>query len=276
MNLRETIIRALEEDIGSGDVTSEGLLTGGESGSARAYAKSDLVMAGIDVFGRVFRTMDKTLQVEPLVNDGNHVKAGDDIARVSGSLKNILAAERVALNFLQRMCGIATMTNRFVKAVEGTGVRILDTRKTAPGLRFLDKYAVRVGGGMNHRFGLDRGVLIKDNHIAAAGGIREAVGRIRKCAPPAFTIEVEVRTFDEVEEALDCNVDIIMLDNMTRSEQMEAVKRIGGKALVEASGNVTLDTVADIAATGVDFISVGSLTHSVIAADISMVIEKES
>ncbi len=276
MNLRETIIRALEEDIGSGDVTSEGLLTGGESGSARAYAKSDLVMAGIDVFGRVFRTMDKTLQVEPLVNDGNHVKAGDDIARVSGSLKNILAAERVALNFLQRMCGIATMTNRFVKAVEGTEVRILDTRKTAPGLRFLDKYAVRVGGGMNHRFGLDRGVLIKDNHIAAAGGIREAVGRIRKCAPPAFTIEVEVRTFVEVEEALDCNVDIIMLDNMTRSEQMEAVRRIGGKALVEASGNVTLDTVADIAATGVDFISVGSLTHSVIAADISMVIEKES
>ncbi len=273
MDTAALVRRALEEDLGSGDVTSGSLLEGDEKGAGRVFAKSELVVAGIDVFREVFHARDPGIRFEALTADGERLQTGNDIARISGSLRSILEAERTALNFLQRMCGIATMTARFVQAAEGSGARILDTRKTTPGLRVLEKHAVRVGGGLNHRFGLDRGVLIKENHITAAGGITEAVRRVRKTAPPAFTVEVEVRNMDEVREAVECGADIIMLDNMNRDEQVEAVRLIAKRALVEASGNVTLETVRDIAETGVDFISVGAVTHSAPAADISLVLE---
>jgi nicotinate-nucleotide pyrophosphorylase (carboxylating) len=268
----DSIKRALDEDIGSGDVTTGNLLTGREQGSARVFAKSELVVAGIDIFRDVFLVHDGSLAFEALCADGDRLGPGRDLARLSGSLKSILEAERTALNLFQRMCGIATRTSRFVEAVKGTDVRVLDTRKTMPGLRVLDKYAVRVGGGLNHRFGLDRGVLIKENHSVAAGGIVEAIRRIKSGVPPAFTIEVETRDLDEVRQALEGGADIIMLDNMDLDTMAEAVALIGGKALVEASGNVTLETVADVAATGVDFISVGALTHSVTAADVSLIL----
>lgn len=272
MRMDDLIRRALDEDIGSGDVTSGSLLSGHEQGTARVFAKGGLIVAGIGVFRDVFLLHDDRLHFEAACADGDSVAPGRDLASLSGPLKSILEAERTALNLFQRMCGIATLTSRFAEAVKGTGVRILDTRKTVPGLRVLDKYAVRVGGGLNHRFGLDRGVLIKENHSAAAGGIAEAIRRVRSSAPPAFTIEVEVRNLDEVREALESGAQIIMLDNMGIDAMKEAVALIAGKALVEASGNVTLETVADVAGTGVNFISVGALTHSVPAADISLVL----
>lgn len=273
VRIANLIQHALTEDIGSGDITSGSLLSGHEQGTARVFAKSELVVAGIDTFRDVFLVHDNRLRFEAACADGDCAGPGRNLACLSGSLKSILEAERTALNLFQRMCGIATLTSRFADAVKGVGVRILDTRKTMPGLRVLDKYAVRVGGGLNHRFGLDRGVLIKENHIAAAGGIAEAIRRVRSAAPPAFTIEVEARNLDEVREALESGAHIIMLDNMRLDAMTEAVALIAGRALVEASGNVTLETVADIAGTGVDFISVGALTHSASAADISLILE---
>jgi nicotinate-nucleotide pyrophosphorylase (carboxylating) len=268
--VRRIIRRALEEDIRSGDVTTSAALTGIETGQGTALAKEDLVVAGLDVFREVFRTRDAGLVFETGLIDGAWAPRGTVLATVSGSLSSILTAERVALNLFQRMCGISTLTKQFVDAVAGTKATILDTRKTMPGLRILDKYSVRAGGGQNHRYGLYDGVLIKDNHIEAAGGITEAIRRVKATAPLMVKIEVEVKNLLEVEETLAACADIIMLDNMTVDEMRQAVQLIGGKALIEASGNVTLATVGSIAATGVDFISSGALTHSARAADISL------
>jgi nicotinate-nucleotide pyrophosphorylase (carboxylating) len=228
----------------------------------------------MDVFREVFRLRDGGLLFETGLIDGAWAPRGTILATVSGSLASILTAERVALNLFQRMCGIATLTRQFVDAVAGTKAKILDTRKTMPGLRILDKYSVRAGGGRNHRYGLYDGLLIKDNHIEAAGGIAEAVRRVRGQAPLMVKIEVEVKDLAEVEEALAASADVIMLDNMPVHAMKQAVQRIGGKALVEASGNVTLATVRAIAETGVDFISAGVLTHSARAADISLKVKR--
>ncbi|MEI6314512.1 MAG: carboxylating nicotinate-nucleotide diphosphorylase [Syntrophus sp. (in: bacteria)] len=271
--IRKLIWNALREDIGDGDVTSNAILTGEENGTARAIAKSELVFAGGDVFRETFRQVDPNLTFTTMIAEGQEVGAGTLLAEISGSLKSILMAERTALNLLQRMCGIATATRAFVRAVAGTEARILDTRKTAPGLRFLDKYAVRIGGGQNHRFALYDGVLLKENHIAAAGGITEAIRRTRRGVAHTLKIEVEVRNLTELEEALIAGSDVIMLDNMSTGDMKTAVALTAGRVPLEASGNVTLDNVQAIAATGVNFISVGALTHSVRAADISLLIQ---
>ena len=274
--VRKIIRRALEEDIRSGDVTTSAALTGSETGQGTALAKEDLVVAGLEVFREVFRVRDAGIVFETGLSDGTWAPRGTVLAKVGGSLSSILTAERVALNLFQRMCGIATLTKQFVDAVAGTKAKILDTRKTMPGLRILDKYSVRAGGGLNHRYGLYDGVLIKDNHIEAAGGIAEAVRRVKATSPLMVKIEVEVKNLAEVEEALASGAGIIMLDNMTVDEMRQAVRLIGGNALVEASGNVTLSTVRPIAETGVDFISSGALTHSVRAADISLKIIRKT
>lgn len=271
--LKNLITAALREDIGPGDVTTEAVLTGEEQGRALAVAKAPLVAAGLAVFRDVFLTLDGELKVEVVAAEGSEAGPGDVLAAVEGRLASIVTAERVALNLLQRLCGIATLTRRFVEAVAGTKARIVDTRKTAPGLRILDKYAVRVGGGFNHRFALYDGVLIKDNHIAAAGGISEAIRRARARLPHTLKIEVEVRNLGELEEALGAGVDAVLLDNMEDGQIAEAVRRVGGRAVVEASGNMTMERVAAVAAAGVDLISVGALTHSAPAADISLVVE---
>jgi len=274
--VRKIIRRALEEDIRSGDVTTSAALTGSETGQGTALAKEDLVVAGLDVFREVFRVRDAGLVFETALCEGDRASRGTILATVSGSLPSILTAERVALNLFQRMCGVATLTRQFVDAVAGTKAKILDTRKTMPGLRILDKYSVRTGGGRNHRYGLYDGVLIKDNHIEAAGGIAEAVRRVKAAAPLMVKIEVEVKDLAEVKEALAAGADIIMLDNMPVDGMRQAVQLIGGKALVEASGNVTLSTVKEIAGTGVDFISAGALTHSARAADISLKVKRKT
>jgi nicotinate-nucleotide pyrophosphorylase (carboxylating) len=268
--LTELIRNALAEDVGAGDVTTGAALRGNETGLARATAKAELVVAGIEVFGEVFRTLDPALNFTAHRRDGEKAEKGDLLAEISGNLASILTAERVALNLLQRMCGIATLTRRHVEALGKMRTKILDTRKTVPGLRILDKYAVRVGGGCNHRFALYDGVLIKDNHIAAAGGITEAVKRVRERIPHTLKVEVEVKNSAELEEALAAGADSLLLDNMSLPEMAAAVKRVAGKIPLEASGNMTLERVREVAATGVDLISVGALTHSVAAADISL------
>ena len=268
--LTKLIVSALAEDIGAGDVTTWAALRGDEAGLARATAKAELVVAGIAVFGEVFRTLDPALTFMPRKRDGEKAVKGEILAEISGSLSSILTAERVALNLLQRMCGIATLTRRYVDEIAGMSAKILDTRKTAPGLRILDKYAVREGGGCNHRFALYDGVLIKDNHIAAAGGIGEAVRRVRGRVPHTLKIEVEVRNLAELEEALAAGADSVLLDNMGLPEMAAAVKRVAGRIPLEASGKITLERVREVAATGVDLISVGALTHSAEAADISL------
>ncbi|MEK7373416.1 MAG: carboxylating nicotinate-nucleotide diphosphorylase [Thermodesulfobacteriota bacterium] len=268
--LTKLIRTALDEDIGAGDVTTGAALRGDEAGHAQAMAKVEMVVAGIDVFGEVFLAFDPALNFTQRRRDGEKAEKGDLLAEISGSLASILTAERVALNLFQRMCGIATLTRRYVDRIEGMPAKILDTRKTVPGLRILDKYAVRVGGGYNHRFALYDGVLIKDNHIKAAGGIGPAVRRVRERIPHTLKIEVEVKNLTELEEALAAGADAVMLDNMELTEMAAAVKRVGGKIPLEASGNMTLERVREVAATGVDLISVGALTHSVAAADISL------
>jgi nicotinate-nucleotide pyrophosphorylase (carboxylating) len=271
--IKKIIQAALSEDIGTGDITTQATVSSKKKGRAVAIAKDDFVIAGIDVFAETFRCLDKNIKVKKLMNDGCRVKKGGVIAEVSGSLSNILKAERVSLNLFQRMSGIATLTAKYVEAVRGTKVKILDTRKTVPGLRVLDKMAVLIGGGCNHRIGLYDGVLIKDNHIEAAGGITAAVKAQRKNLPHSMKIEVETKNISEVKEALKSGVDIIMLDNMSVPAMKKAVDFVAGRVLIEASGNVSLQNVAAIAAIGVDFISVGELTHSVRAADISLKIK---
>jgi nicotinate-nucleotide pyrophosphorylase (carboxylating) len=235
--------------------------------------KQDTVIAGGEVFREVFLTHDPALEVVLFRRDGETAQAGEVVAEVSGRLKSILTAERVALNLFQRMCGIAAQTRRYAEETKGTKAKILDTRKTMPGLRILDKYAVTVGGGCNHRIGLYDGILIKDNHISAAGGITAAVRRVTGHAPLLVRVEVEVKNLEEVREALSAGAHVIMLDNMGREDMKKAVDLIAGRALVEASGNVTLERVREIAQTGVDFISTGAVTHSVAAADISLQVQ---
>ncbi|HNY50024.1 MAG TPA: carboxylating nicotinate-nucleotide diphosphorylase [Smithella sp.] len=264
------IQNALREDIGTGDITTLSTVNSRKKGRALAVAKDDFIVAGMDIFEETFKSVDQNIEVKKLNKDGYPAKKGDILAEVSGSLSGILQAERVSLNLLQRMCGIATLTSQYVRAVRGTRAKILDTRKTAPGLRVLDKLAVKLGGGTNHRIGLYDGVLIKDNHIEAAGSITAAVKAVRKNLSRSMRIEVETKNIPEVREALSCGVEIIMLDNMTIPVMKKAVALVAGRALLEASGNVSLQNVADIAAIGVDFISVGALTHSVKAADISL------
>lgn len=268
--LHKLIQSALEEDIGAGDITTSSVLSGQEIGVATAVAKSDVVVAGMEVFKEVFLFVDRGLMFKGYCQDGDSVRRGESLAEVSGSIGKILTAERVALNFLQRMSGIATLTRCYVDAVKGTRAKILDTRKTVPGLRGLDKYAVMVGGGYNHRAGLYDGVLIKDNHIAAAGGITSALKRARRSIPHTLKVEVEVKNLEELHEALDAGADVVMLDNMSVEEMKKAVLLVAGRIPLEASGNVTLANVRQIAETGVDFISIGMLTHSVPAADISL------
>ncbi|MCM0083200.1 carboxylating nicotinate-nucleotide diphosphorylase [Geomonas sp. Red32] len=274
MNGIDKIIEtALAEDIHTGDITTLSILPKSRSMRARLVAKESLVLSGIKVAERVFTMLDPHCRFEALFADGAHIEKGDIIARMEGDAALLLQGERVSLNLLQRMCGIATQTAAFVKELEGTGARVVDTRKTTPGLRVLEKYSVRVGGGTNHRTGLYDGVLIKENHIAAAGGIKEAVRLARNYIPHTLKIEVETETLQDVAEALEAGADIIMLDNMSLAEMTEAVLLIGKRALVEASGGVNLQTIRAIAGTGVDIISVGALTHSVRAADISMLME---
>lgn len=270
LEVAEIIKRALQEDIGSGDVTTMATVPAGITRRAELVAKEDFTLAGIDVARRVFTTLDSDVAFEALKVDGSRVQRGDVLAWIKADARILLQGERVALNLLQRMSAVATMTARFVAAVAHTDAIIVDTRKTTPGLRVLDKYAVRMGGGQNHRTSLYDGVLIKENHIAAAGGISAAVAGARRSAPHTLKIEVEAETMDDVREALEAGADIIMLDNMSLDQMKEAVELIGERALTEASGGVNLDTVADIAATGVDLISVGALTHSSGAVDISM------
>lgn len=270
--LHRLIRCALEEDIGPGDVTTAAVLTEQETGTGHAVAKADLVMAGIAIFRETFLFLDPDVRFTKCLEDGCEIMRGEVMAELSGKLTSILTAERTALNFLQRMSGIATTTRRYVQVVAGTSARILDTRKTAPGLRVLDKYAVRIGGGLNHRFALYDGVLIKDNHVTAAGGITPAIQRARQKISHTLKIEVEVKNIDDVREALAAGADAILLDNMATEAMSEAVRLIGGMVPVEASGNVTLANVRQIAETGVDFISVGALTHSASAADISLLV----
>jgi nicotinate-nucleotide pyrophosphorylase (carboxylating) len=268
--IKAIVKRALEEDIGEGDFTSEWVIPPEEVLSCKIVAKEGGVVAGIDVARMAFQLLDERIRFVERVSDGDIVYPGDVLATLEGPARGILSAERVALNFLQRMSGIATMTRRFVEAVSETRAVILDTRKTAPGLRIFDKWAVRIGGGSNHRFGLYDMVLIKDNHIAAAGGITNAVERVREKNERGLKIEVEVKSIPELEEALALGVDRIMLDNMSADEIRLAVEITAGRVELEASGNVTLDNVAEIAATGVDYISIGALTHSPKALDISL------
>ena len=274
--IKMIIEAALAEDIGTGDITTMAIVSRAQTGHAQAIAKNDFVIAGIDIFKETFLLLNDKIIVKKLISDGKRAKKGSIIAEISGSLFYILQAERVALNLFQRICGIATLTAKFVEAVHGSKTKILDTRKTLPGLRVLDKMAVSIGGGFNHRMGLYDGVLIKDNHIAAAGSITAAVDMKRQSLPHTLKIEVETKNMSEVKEALKCGADIIMLDNMTPEEMKKAVSFVAGRALIEASGNVSLQNVAEIADTGVDLISVGELTHSVRAADISLKINTEA
>ena len=272
-NLKKLVEHALFEDLGPGDVTSEATISPESLSVAVMLAKQDLVLAGLDSARAVFLYLDPAIQFTPFAHDGDRISAGTEIAKLSGKTRALLAGERVALNLLQHLSGISTLTAKYVEQVKGLKAEVLDTRKTLPGLRQLEKYAVKIGGGRNHRFGLYDGVLIKDNHIKASGSITKAVENARKAAHHLLKIEVETSSLDEVREALLAQAEIIMLDNMPLGLMREAVALIAGKALVEASGNVTLETVRAIAETGVDFISSGSLTHSAPAADISMKIK---
>ncbi len=262
--------RALEEDIGTGDVTTLATIEPGIQASAELVAKEEFILAGINVAQRAFQLLSAETAFENLLADGQSVKRGDVLAWIKGDAAVLLQGERVALNLLQRMSGVATLTAAFVRAVAGTQAVIVDTRKTTPGLRVLEKYAVRMGGGGNHRMALYDAVLIKENHVAAAGGITAAVGRAKRHVPHTQKIEVEVRNQGEVAEALAAGADILLLDNMSLAELSDAVELVGDRAITEASGGVNLETVREIAETGVRLISVGALTHSYRAVDISM------
>jgi nicotinate-nucleotide pyrophosphorylase (carboxylating) len=271
--INDIVMNALKEDMPLGDITTDNIISESNSSKAEFLAKQDAVIAGLEVAQHVFEILDSRVKFTALIKDGDNVRKGDIIARVSGPTRALLKGERTALNFLQRLSAIATITNRYTTKIKDLPVKIADTRKTTPGLRLLEKYAVSAGGGSNHRFSLSDGVLIKDNHIAAAGGITNAVNSVRASIPHTVKIEVEVESLEEVQEALDCKADIIMLDNMSNEKMTEAVGIINKRALVEASGNMTEETIYDVARTGVDIISIGKLTHSANSVDISMNIE---
>lgn len=270
MNMDRIIETALREDIGPGDITTDSLVPENASGKGYAVAKEPLILCGLEVAGRVFQRLDPRADYIALHHDGDRVDTGTKVFEVSGSLRALLKGERTALNFLQHLSGIATLTRSWVELLEGTRARLVDTRKTTPGLRLLEKYAVRVGGAHNHRTGLFDGVLIKDNHIVACGGIGEAVRRARAGAHHLVRIEVEAATLQEVDEAIAAEADVIMLDNMDLPRIRQAVGRIRGRAVVEVSGSVDREHLREIADTGVDIISAGRLTHSARAVDLSM------
>lgn len=265
----DIIKRALKEDSPYGDVTVSAIVFPQERAEVDLIAKEEGIICGLDIFKRVFEILGE-VEVNLFVKDGDLVKNTMVIGKVTGNAGNILVGERIALNLLQRMSGIATLTNKYVKKLEGLNTKILDTRKTTPNLRALEKYAVKIGGGVNHRFSLSDGILIKDNHIGYAGGIKEAIELAKKNSSFVRKIEVETETKDQVLEALEAGADIIMLDNMSPDLARDMVKLINGRALTECSGNITLDTVTDYGKTGVDYISSGELTHSVKAFDISL------
>ena len=264
---------ALREDAPGGDITTNLLFDREERATALFRAKTSGVIAGLPIAERVFQKLDPTFAFKALIQDGEHVGAGTILAEVTTTRRALLTGERIALNLLQRMSGIATLAAQYVEAVKDLPVKILDTRKTAPGLRILDKYAVRAGGATNHRLTLSDLAMVKDNHIRLAGGIWPAVRKIRTLAPKDLRIEVECATLDQVREALEAGADIIMLDNMMPGLMREAVQLVKGRAQVEASGNISLTTIREVAETGVDFISVGKLTHSASALDISMKVQ---
>lgn len=270
----DIIITALKEDINYIDVTTDYLIPDESVSEAYYVAKDDGVLCGIDIAERVFEILDEKIVFDKKISDGEKVKKGDIIAEMKGSTKTLLKGERTALNLLQHLSGIASATNRCVEKVKGTNAQITDTRKTLPGLRALQKYAVTVGGGKNHRFNLSDGAMLKDNHIDAGGGISSTVKTLRGKIGHMVKIEVEVRNLDELREAISAGADIIMLDNMSYDEMKEAVKINDGNKLLEASGNVTEENIRDVAETGVDIISLGALTHSVKCFDISMKIKK--
>lgn len=261
---------ALNEDIGTGDITTLSTIPADKIANGRFIAKEDMVICGIDLADYIFAKVDKTIEFKANFKDGDKVSKGDVIATVCGNAQNVLTGERTALNFMQRLTGIASRTALAVAEVEGTNAKVTDTRKTTPGMRVLEKYAVRMGGGTNHRFNLADGVLIKDNHIAVSGGIKNAVRNARNTIPHTLKIEVEVETKEQLRDALEAGADIIMLDNMSNEMMAECVKIVDGRALVEASGNMGEKSLREVAATGVDIISIGALTHTVRAADISL------
>jgi nicotinate-nucleotide pyrophosphorylase (carboxylating) len=270
----EALIRAaLAEDVGRGDITTQLTVPSGLQASGTLLGKQDGVLAGLPLVARVFSVMGAPVRVNERLHDGDAFRSGTVLAIVNGAAADLLVGERLVLNLLQRLSGVATLTRRYVDAVKGTKATVIDTRKTTPGLRTLEKYAVRMGGGGNHRSGLDDGILIKDNHITAAGGLGAALSAARRGAAPGMRVEIECATLTQVDEALAAGAEAILLDNMSVAQLAEAVRHVDGRAVTEASGGVTLDTIRAIAETGVDLISVGALTHSAPAVDISMKIK---
>jgi nicotinate-nucleotide pyrophosphorylase (carboxylating) len=272
--INDILKRSFREDIGSGDLTTIYCVPPEKTGSGRLIAKEEGVLAGIDIAVQAFSYLDRAVQGSKLFTDGKKVSRGDIVMKVDGPMQAILSSERIALNLLQRLSGIASQTALWVEEIKEYPAKLTDTRKTTPGLRILEKYAVQVGGGSNHRLALDGGIMIKDNHIAAAGGIDKAVQAVRDRVPFTLRIEVEVVNLDELEEALAAGVDIIMLDNMNIETMCRAVEITAGRVLLEASGNVTFSRLREIAATGVDYISCGALTHSVKALDFSFLLDQ--
>jgi len=272
--INDILKRSFREDIGSGDLTTIYCVSPEKTGSGRLIAKEEGLLAGIDIAVQTFSYLDRAVRGSKLFTDGKKVSRGDIVMKVDGPLQAILSSERIALNLLQRLSGIATQTALWAEEIKGYPAKLTDTRKTTPGLRILEKYSVQVGGGSNHRLALDGGIMIKDNHIAAAGGIEKAVQAARDRMPFTLRIEVEVTNFDELDEALEAGVDIIMLDNMDTETMCRAVEITAGRVLLEASGNVTFSRLREIAATGVGYISCGALTHSVKALDFSFLLDQ--
>ena len=270
MQADKLIRMALQEDITSEDVSTNAVMRSAVKGTVDLIAKEDGIIAGLDVYARVFQILDEKTEISFNFKDGEAVKKGDLLGTVSGDIRVLLSGERVALNYLQRMSGIATYTKQVSKLLEGSKVTLLDTRKTTPNCRVFEKYAVRIGGGCNHRYNLSDGVLLKDNHIGAAGSVAKAVAMAKEYAPFVRKIEIEVETMEQVKEAVEAGADIIMLDNMTPEMMKEAVELIAGRAQTECSGNITKENIAKILETGVDFVSSGALTHSAPILDISM------
>ncbi|MCH4240058.1 MAG: carboxylating nicotinate-nucleotide diphosphorylase [Oscillospiraceae bacterium] len=270
LNADHLLMEALQEDITSEDVTTNAVMPQAKQGQADLLCKQDGVLAGIDVFRRVFELLDKGVKVENVFQDGDCIRCGERIAVVSGDMRAILSGERTALNYLQRMSGIATYTHTVAELLKGSKTKLLDTRKTTPNMRLFEKYAVRIGGGNNHRYNLSDGVLIKDNHISAAGGVKQAVEMARAYAPFVRKIEVEVENLEMLREALEAGADIIMLDNMTADQMRKAVQMVNGRALTECSGNITRDNIEQIRDIGVDYVSSGALTHSAPILDFSL------
>ena len=270
VNIDDLILMALKEDISSEDITTNSVMREKKLGTVQLICKQDGVIAGLEIFKRVFELLDRETVTKLYFKDGDKVKKGDLLGEVEGDIRVLLSGERTALNYLQRMSGIATYTNNMVKLLEGSSVKLLDTRKTTPNMRIFEKYAVKVGGGNNHRYNLSDGILLKDNHIDAAGGVANAIKMAKEYAPFVRKIEVEVENLDMLKEALDAGADIIMLDNMTPEMMKEAIKLTRGKAVTECSGNITKENIQTIIDTGVDYVSSGALTHSAPILDVSL------